>query len=67
MAQQFDGRVAVVTGGASGIGAATVAALQAKGAHVACLDRTRVNAADLSLEVDITDASGAPWMGPTHS
>jgi 2-keto-3-deoxy-L-fuconate dehydrogenase len=36
----FDGLVAVVTGGASGIGAATAAQLLARGARVAVLDRT---------------------------
>jgi 2-keto-3-deoxy-L-fuconate dehydrogenase len=36
----FDGLVAVVTGGASGIGAATVELLLARGARVASLDRT---------------------------
>jgi 2-keto-3-deoxy-L-fuconate dehydrogenase len=36
----FDGLVAVVTGGASGIGAATAELLQARGARVAVLDRS---------------------------
>jgi 2-keto-3-deoxy-L-fuconate dehydrogenase len=35
----FDGLVAVVTGGASGIGAAVVRALVEQGARVAALDR----------------------------
>jgi len=34
----FDGLVAVVTGGASGIGAATAARLRDRGARVAVLD-----------------------------
>ena len=38
MAQEFDGLVAVVTGGASGIGAAVVAELIDRGARVAVLD-----------------------------
>ena len=35
---QFTGRVAVVTGGASGIGLAIVRALQREGAHIVCAD-----------------------------
>ncbi|KPI37858.1 3-oxoacyl-[acyl-carrier-protein] FabG [Cyphellophora attinorum] len=38
MALQFEGKVAIVTGGNSGIGAATVALLAAQGAQVANLD-----------------------------
>ena len=37
---EFDNLVAVVTGGASGIGAATAALLAERGARVAVLDRT---------------------------
>ncbi|WP_435299281.1 SDR family NAD(P)-dependent oxidoreductase [Timonella sp. A28] len=37
--QEFDGLRAIVTGGASGIGAATVTALLQRGAEVVCLDR----------------------------
>ncbi len=36
---EFDGLVAVVTGGGSGIGAATAALLTERGARVAILDR----------------------------
>jgi 2-keto-3-deoxy-L-fuconate dehydrogenase len=54
----FDGLVAVVTGGASGIGAATVTLLRARGARVAMLDRafTAVGR-DSTLEVpcDVAD------------
>jgi 2-keto-3-deoxy-L-fuconate dehydrogenase len=39
MPAEFKGLVAIVTGGASGIGAATVDLLHARGAHVAVLDR----------------------------
>lgn len=42
----FDGLVALVTGGASGIGAATAALLQARGARVAVLDRATEGAPD---------------------
>ena len=58
----FDGLVAVVTGGASGIGAATAAQLRERGARVAVLDLayTDVKQAPL-LEVpcDVADARSA--------
>ena len=50
----FEGRVALVTGGASGIGAATVERLRSGGARVAAFD---LNAADgdvLSIQGDVT-------------
>ena len=46
---------AIVTGGASGIGAATVAQLRAAGARVAVLDLHDAPDADVSLTVDIGD------------
>jgi NAD(P)-dependent dehydrogenase (short-subunit alcohol dehydrogenase family) len=46
---------AIVTGGASGIGAACVAQLQAAGARVAALDLAASAAADVSLVVDVAD------------
>src|SRR5512141_3322044 len=57
----FDRLVAVVTGGASGIGAATAAMLAGRGARVAVLDRTGVPAADgvpMSVACDVTDDAG---------
>jgi 2-keto-3-deoxy-L-fuconate dehydrogenase len=53
---EFDGLVAVVTGGAAGIGAATAALLLDHGAHVAVLDRV-AGGPDGSLAVpcDVTD------------
>ena len=42
----FQGLVAVVTGGASGIGAATARLLQGRGARVAVLDRSTDGAPD---------------------
>jgi NAD(P)-dependent dehydrogenase (short-subunit alcohol dehydrogenase family) len=51
------GRVAVVTGGSSGIGRATVEVLVKDGLQVASLDLTPGHdIADLALEVDIADA-----------
>ena len=60
---RFDGRVVVVTGGASGIGAATVVRLAAEGAAVAAmdldLDRARAVAAGhdgvIAVAVDVVD------------
>ena len=49
----FSGLVAVVTGGASGIGAATVRLLSERGAHVAVLDR------------DIADVDDATYTAVT--
>jgi 2-keto-3-deoxy-L-fuconate dehydrogenase len=55
----FDGLVALVTGGASGIGAATVALLRSRGARVASLDLQAGDekAADLTVTCDVTDAA----------
>ena len=50
------GRVAVVTGGASGIGAAVVSRLRAHDVKVAVLDVRDAPSSDLSLEVDVGDA-----------
>lgn len=50
-------RVAVVTGGASGIGAAVVTALQGRGYRVASLDRNPAPAADHSVAADVVDTA----------
>jgi NAD(P)-dependent dehydrogenase (short-subunit alcohol dehydrogenase family) len=46
---------AIVTGGASGIGAACVAQLQSAGARVAALDLTDATSADVAISVDVSD------------
>ncbi len=63
MTQGLDGRVAVVTGGAQGIGKAIAAALRAAGAHVVITDRNvdagRATAAELGCtfrEIDVTES-----------
>jgi len=57
-AYDFGGRVALVTGGASGIGAATVACLRGHGATVASLDlKADAEGADLAVSCDVTDAA----------
>lgn len=66
----FEGRTALVTGAARGIGAATARALSAEGAHVVCLDRPGDDGPNgqvareiggTPLAVDITDPE-APKM-----
>jgi 2-dehydro-3-deoxy-L-rhamnonate dehydrogenase (NAD+) len=52
----FEGRVALVTGGASGIGAATVERLRAGGARVVSFD-LREGEADLALTGDVTKSA----------
>jgi len=53
---EFTDLVAIVTGGASGIGAAIVRRLRADGAIVAVLDRDTSNAdADLAVAADVSD------------
>ncbi len=51
----LNGLVAVVTGGASGLGAAIVQRLQSDGARVAAFDLHEAPAADLSVTGDIRD------------
>jgi NAD(P)-dependent dehydrogenase (short-subunit alcohol dehydrogenase family) len=52
--REFEGLVAVVTGGASGIGAATAALLAERGATTVVLDRVRQETAAGSLRCDLT-------------
>ncbi|MET8176895.1 SDR family NAD(P)-dependent oxidoreductase [Streptomyces clavifer] len=55
--QDFDGLSALVTGGASGIGAAVATLLLARGARVAVVDRETKGAPGgvLAIEADVTD------------
>jgi NAD(P)-dependent dehydrogenase (short-subunit alcohol dehydrogenase family) len=52
---RLDGKVAVVTGTASGIGAATARRLREEGARVAGVDLRESEDVDLSLVADVTD------------
>ena len=49
---RLEGRTALVTGGASGIGAATVRRLAAEGARVAVCDINLERAREVAAEVD---------------
>jgi 2-keto-3-deoxy-L-fuconate dehydrogenase len=55
---EFDGAVAIVTGGANGLGAATAALLAERGARLAVLDRdiSAVPGEYFSVVCDVTDA-----------
>lgn len=56
MTRGMEGLVALVTGGASGIGAATVSMMSSQGATVAVLDRFEgTGPADLQLHCDVAD------------
>jgi 3-oxoacyl-[acyl-carrier protein] reductase len=55
----FDGRVALVTGGASGIGAATVERLRQGGARVAVFDQDQADGEVLAIEGDVSRAAEA--------
>jgi len=52
---ELAGRTAVVTGGASGIGAGVVAELQHRGVRVVSLDVSRGGPAELEIECDVSD------------
>ncbi|GLY90997.1 SDR family NAD(P)-dependent oxidoreductase [Actinoallomurus iriomotensis] len=52
---EFDGLVAAVTGGASGIGLATAHELSARGARVAVLDLAETRGPFLGIRCDVTD------------
>src|SRR5437899_736040 len=61
---ELDGRVALVTGGASGIGLATVRRMKAEGARVAAVDVAEAredDASDLQVIADVADPLA--WSG----
>ena len=59
MNADFAGRVAVVTGGASGMGAATAGELVGRGAHVIIVDRN----GDLASTMSASLGQGTPMIG----
>jgi NAD(P)-dependent dehydrogenase (short-subunit alcohol dehydrogenase family) len=52
---RLDGKVCVVTGAASGIGAQTARLFEAEGAKVVAVDLNKADVGALSLQVDVTD------------
>jgi NAD(P)-dependent dehydrogenase (short-subunit alcohol dehydrogenase family) len=56
MAGRLEGKVCVITGTASGIGAETARLFQAQGAHVVGVDLSGDAVGELAIQADVTDA-----------
>jgi NAD(P)-dependent dehydrogenase (short-subunit alcohol dehydrogenase family) len=57
MTKSFEGKIAIVTGGASGIGLATALALERQGAQVTVFDRAPQEVGLRIRELDVSDAA----------
>jgi NAD(P)-dependent dehydrogenase (short-subunit alcohol dehydrogenase family) len=62
MAGRLDGKVCVITGAASGIGAETARLFQEEGAKVVGVDLSDQSVGDLAVQADVTDPSAVEGM-----
>jgi NAD(P)-dependent dehydrogenase (short-subunit alcohol dehydrogenase family) len=62
MAGRLDGKVCVITGTASGIGAETARLFQAEGAKVVGVDLSSEAVGDLAIQADVTDVAQVEGM-----